>query len=83
MNVRDEISLGSIYIGTLIGADLPPARNYNFFTVYGKQGLLGIIMASILFFILRYFIFRESIRSQSQCVRDILLPVAGKTLMFF
>ncbi|HHV19773.1 MAG TPA: hypothetical protein GXZ27_13215 [Thermoanaerobacterales bacterium] len=84
MNVRDEISLGSIYIGTLIGAGFASGQEImNFFTVYGKQGLLGIIMASILFFILGYFIFRESIRSQSQCVRDILLPVAGKTLMFF
>ena len=84
MNLKDEISLGSIYIGTLIGAGFASGQEImSFFTVYGKKGLLGIIVASILFFILGYFILRQSICVQSQCVRDILLPMAGKRMMFF
>lgn len=83
MSLKDEISLGSIYIGTLIGAGFASGQEImSFFTIYGKQGLLGIIVASALFFFLGYFILRQSIRVQSQCARDILLPLAGKKLMF-
>jgi uncharacterized membrane protein YkvI len=82
LNLKDEMSLGSIYIGTLIGAGFASGQEIiSFFTVYGKKGLLGIIVTSVLFFILGYYILRESIRCQSQCVRDILLPMAGEKLM--
>jgi len=83
LNLRNEIGLGAIYIGTLIGAGFASGQEIlSFFTVYGKYGLLGIVVASILFFVLGYFILRQSIRKNSQCVRDILLPLAGEKLMF-
>lgn len=82
MQLRDEISLAAIYIGTLIGAGFASGQEImSFFTVYGKYGLFGIIVASILFFFLGYFILRQSIQKKSQCARDILLPLAGERLV--
>ncbi|NLZ51763.1 MAG: hypothetical protein GX892_01215 [Thermoanaerobacteraceae bacterium] len=81
MDLRDEISLGAIYIGTLIGAGFASGQEIiSFFTVYGKYGLLGVVVASVLLFLLGYFILRQSILKRSQCVRDIMLPLAGERL---
>ena len=81
MNLRTEIGLGAIYMGTVIGAGFATGQEImSFFTVYGKQGLLGIALASALFFLLGYLVLLQSIRKQSQCLRDILLPLAGERL---
>lgn len=56
MKFNDEISLGFIYIGTLIGAGFASGQEImSFFTIYGKGGLLGIIVVSVFFFILGAF----------------------------
>lgn len=82
LNFNDEISLGAIYIGTLIGAGFASGQEImSFFTIYGKEGLLGIITAAILFFLLGYFILRQAIRLQSECAEDVLLQIAGGRLM--
>lgn len=81
MNLRTEIGLGAIYMGTVIGAGFATGQEImSFFTVYGKQGLLGIALASALFFLLGNPGLLQSIRKQSQCLRDILLPLAGERL---
>ncbi|MGB3963149.1 MAG: hypothetical protein WBL09_01485 [Tepidanaerobacteraceae bacterium] len=81
MNLRTEIGLGAIYMGTVIGAGFATGQEImSFFTVYGKQGLLGIALASALFLLLGYLVLLQSIRKQSQCLRDILLPLAGERL---
>jgi uncharacterized membrane protein YkvI len=81
LNLRTEIGLGAIYMGTVIGAGFATGQEImSFFTVYGKQGLLGIALASALFFLLGYLVLLQSIRKQSQCLRDILLPLAGERL---
>ena len=78
----EEVSLGYIYMGTLIGAGFATGREImSFFTIYGLYGLLGIILACVLFFFLGYFILKQAIRHQSGCIRDILLPIAGEKLM--
>jgi len=85
LNFRRKIGLGAIYMGTLIGAGFASGQEIiSFFTVYGKHGLLGIGFASILFFVLGYLILKQSIQIRSQCLRDILLPIAGErlTLLF-
>ena len=81
MNLRTEIGLGAIYMGTVIGAGFATGQEImSFFTVYGKQGLLGIALASALFFLLWYLVLLQTIRKQYQCLRDILLPLAGERL---
>jgi len=83
LNLRSEISLGAIYIGTIIGAGFASGQEIiSFFTIYGIYGLLGIAVASIFFFLLGNIILRQSIQKKSQCLRDILLPLAGGKLMF-
>ncbi len=83
MNFNDEISLGAIYIGALIGAGFASGQEImSFFTIYGKKGLLGIITAAILFFLFGYFILRQAIRLQSQCAEDVLLQIGKGRLMF-
>lgn len=85
MNLKDEVGLGAIYIGTLIGAGFASGQEIiSFFTVYGKYGFLGIVTATFFFFVLGYFILKQAIRQKSQCARDILLPLAGEklTLLF-
>jgi len=83
LNLRSEIGLGAIYIGTLIGAGFASGQEImSFFTIYGKKGLLGLAVASTLFFLIGYLIMREAIRKRSQCLSDLLLPLAGAKLTF-
>ena len=84
MKFKDELNLGFIYMGTLVGAGFASGQEImKFFTVYGKQGLVGIIVSCMLFFIIGYLVLFYSIQRQSTCVRDIMLPLCGKKLMTF
>jgi len=79
---EDEISLGFIYIGTVVGAGFATGQEIvGFFTGYGLYGLLGIAITSILFFLFGFFIFRLALNNRSSCIGDILLPYSGKFML--
>lgn len=83
MFFKDEINLGLIYIGTLVGAGFASGQEImSFFTIYGKGGFFGLTVSCVLFFFLGYFILNQSLKHQSKCIRDIMEPLAGKKLMF-
>lgn len=82
MDIRDEINLGFIYAGTIIGAGFASGQEImRFFTAYGRKGLAGIALSCALFFLLGKCILSLAIKNQSVSIRDILLPYAGKKLM--
>lgn len=77
----DARILGSIYMGTLVGAGFASGREImNFFTVYGIYGFYGIIFACVLFFLIGCFILRTAIRYQTATFKDIMKPVYGSRL---
>jgi uncharacterized membrane protein YkvI len=79
---REEISLGFIYMGTLVGAGFASGQEIiKFFTYYGKDGFKGIIIACTLFFLLGYIILKNAIKVQAGSLRDILIPMSGERLM--
>jgi uncharacterized membrane protein YkvI len=53
----------------------------KFFTVYGMDGLRGIMIACTLFFLLGYMILKNAIKKQAESLRDILVPISGEQLM--
>lgn len=53
----------------------------KFFTVYGMDGLRGIMIACTLFFLLGYIILKNAIKKQAESLRDILVPISGERLM--
>lgn len=83
MNYREQITLSAIFIGTVIGAGFASGQEIlQFFTVYGKYGIFGIINSCFLFFLLGYVILKSAIKLQSISIEDILLPIAGKKLTY-
>jgi uncharacterized membrane protein YkvI len=84
MHFREEINLGFIYIGTLVGAGFASGQEImKFFTVYGWYGLLGIFLACLFFFVLGYLIMSRAIGIGASSIKDILLPAAGEKLAAF
>lgn len=75
----DAKILGSIYIGTLVGAGFASGQEIiNFFTLYGVYGFYGIILACLLFFLIGYFILKTAIKYQTTTFRNIIYPLYGK-----
>ncbi len=47
---KDWVKIASIYVGTVIGAGFASGREIiDFFGIYGLKGILGMIIAGILF----------------------------------
>lgn len=82
MKFNDEINLGFVYIGTLVGAGFATGQEIlEFFTQYGGYGFLGICVSCILFFFFGYRFFSMAISRQSSCIGDILMPYLGRSLL--
>ncbi|HHW01385.1 MAG TPA: hypothetical protein GXX35_00955 [Thermoanaerobacterales bacterium] len=82
MSFKNQLELGFIYAGTLIGAGFASGQEImRFFTVYGKMGLAGIAVTCAAFFFLGSFTLYLSIKNQSVSIRDIMLPFSGENLM--
>lgn len=83
MDLKDELNLGFIYAGTLIGAGFASGQEIvRFFTYYGRMGFWGIAVSCFLFFLLGYFILSLSIKKQSLSVKEVILPYSGEKLEF-
>lgn len=83
MRFREEIDLGFVFIGTLIGAGFASGQEIMlFFTRYGKNGLMGLMLSCVLFFVAGHLILKNAIRMQSSGLREILRPYIGERLMF-
>lgn len=79
---REGVNLGLIYLGTLVGAGFMSGREIMiFFSAFGKDGLKGLAIACVLFFVLGYMILKGAIINQSISLRDILVPISGERLM--
>ena len=82
MRFSEEVDLGFVFIGTLVGAGFASGQEIMlFFTRYGRNGLTGLLLSCLLFFASGYLILKHAIRLQSSSLRDILQPLVGKKFM--
>ena len=73
---KDWVKIASIYVGTVIGAGFASGREIiEFFGIYGLKGILGMIIAGILFSLvgglLLVKIYNNKIKSFNELVNDI------------
>ena len=73
--------IASIYIGTVIGAGFASGREiWEFFSRYGRQGRLGIMLSALLLVYLGVKAMLWGQRIQARSYRDFLYQVAGTRL---
>jgi uncharacterized membrane protein YkvI len=73
--------VGATYIGTVVGAGFASGQEIvQFFTMFGSKGLVGIIIAGLMFCWLGTKILSISHRIAAQSYQDVVLHVCGNRL---
>ena len=72
--------IAATYIGTVVGAGFASGREvYQFFTLYGGRGTLGVILATLLLGTVGTKIFMLGVKLKPKSYRDLLELLLGKT----
>jgi uncharacterized membrane protein YkvI len=80
---KNSLKLSFIYIGTVIGAGFASGREIiEFFGIYGYKGILGVILAGILFSFIGAFILSSVYKNKIQGYSKFLNKMFGKKLAF-
>ncbi|KRQ86715.1 hypothetical protein ABG79_01467 [Caloramator mitchellensis] len=73
-----------VFVGTIIGAGLASGQEIlQFFSMYGKKGILGILICFVLYVFLSQIIIKLSIKYKLKSYSDYLKFVLGKQFGFF
>ncbi|MEW9121408.1 MAG: hypothetical protein AB2421_01770 [Thermotaleaceae bacterium] len=78
MERNNTLKIASIYIGTVIGAGFASGQEImQFFTVYGKHGLYGITLATLLFSFSSSYVLLKVYHRQIQSYHQWIQPIFG------
>lgn len=80
---KNWIKIGSIYVGTVIGAGFASGREIiEFFGVYGEKGILGMIIAGILFSVMGSVLLVKIYDRKISDFNELLENLFGKKIGF-
>ncbi|MGL5347117.1 MAG: YkvI family membrane protein [Peptostreptococcaceae bacterium] len=84
-SIKKVLQIASVYIGTVIGAGFASGQEMiQFFTSYGKKGIMGLIMAGVLYAIMGSIIleiiYEKKYSSYSVLIKEIMGNSLGKII---
>lgn len=80
---KNWIKIASIYIGTVIGAGFASGREIiEFFGIYGLKGVLGMIIAGILFALVGGLLLLKVHKNQIKSFNELIHTIFGEKLGF-
>lgn len=81
MKNNSYIKIASIYVGTIIGAGFASGQEImNFFGKFGLNGLIGIIIATVLFCLIGSIILLTAYNSGMYSYNELLERIFGKSI---
>jgi uncharacterized membrane protein YkvI len=76
-----SLKIAAVFIGTVVGAGLASGQEIiQFFTVYGKNGIPGIILCGILYAVIGMLTVDMSYRCNAASYRDLIYLSCGRYL---
>ena len=76
---KNIIKIASIIVGTIVGAGFASGQEIlQFFTIFDQKGLIGIILASFLFFIISFTTLELVYRYKFKNYRQVINSIAGE-----
>jgi uncharacterized membrane protein YkvI len=83
VKINKILQIAVTYIGAIIGAGFASGQEIlQFFVIYGNNGLLGVILSSLLFSILGIFIVQISYTLKANNYKDLFYSIAGRKFGF-
>ncbi len=80
---RDWIKISSIYVGTVIGAGFASGREIiEFFGIYGLKGILGMIIAGILFSLVGSVLLIKIYNNKIKSFNELINRIFGEKIGF-
>jgi len=77
----NALSVAGLYVGAIIGAGFASGREtWQFFGVFGKEGITGVIIFALLFFIIGHFIRYIALKLDTNDMGKIIVPGGNKKL---
>ncbi|TCT12308.1 putative membrane protein YkvI [Natranaerovirga pectinivora] len=80
-NLKNILKIAFVYIGTIIGAGFASGQEMlSFFTVYGFNGVYGLILTGFLFFVVGWAVL-ELVQGQNvETFKDFIRPITGDAI---
>lgn len=79
IGIRKSIQLGAAFIGVVVGAGFASGQEIlQFFTSFGFVGLIGSIVATLLFIVLGMNLTRLGSRLQSNSHKEVIYHICGR-----
>ena len=80
---KDWVKIASIYVGTVIGAGFASGREIiEFFGIYGLKGILGMIIAGILFSLVGGLLLVKIYNNKIKSFNELVNSIFGEKLGF-
>ena len=78
---KDWVKIASIYVGTVIGAGFASGREIiDFFGIYGLKGILGMIIAGILFSLIGSVLLLKIYNNQIKSFNELVNRIFGEKI---
>ncbi|MHB1393685.1 MAG: YkvI family membrane protein [Clostridia bacterium] len=82
-NFKLSLQIGAVYIGTVVGAGFASGQEImQFFTCFGRIGMLTLILSGVLFYIIADSVMRAATRYNTYNYKDIIYHTAGEKVGF-
>ncbi|MFC4410487.1 hypothetical protein ACFOZY_08625 [Chungangia koreensis] len=79
--MRKSLQIGGAYIGLVVGAGFASGQEIlQFFTSYGAWGIVGAVMATILFVLVGMRLAQLGSRLQTTSHKDVIYHICGKSV---
>ena len=79
VDLKNSIKIASILIGTIVGAGFASGQEIlQFFTVFHRNGAIGIVLTGIIFFLISIAVLEHVYRYKSKNYEEFIVAVAGK-----
>lgn len=79
--IKSILKIAFVYIGTVMGAGFASGQEMLvFFAVHDKQGIYGIILTSLLFFVIGWIVLRLILEFQYTSYKDFISDITGEKI---
>lgn len=79
--IKLSLQIGAVFIGTVVGAGFASGQEImQFFTCFGRIGMVTIVLSGILFYIMASAVTRAAAHHKAYNYRDMVYSVAGSRI---
>lgn len=76
--LKNMLKIAFVFIGTVLGAGFASGQEMlKFFAVYGIEGIYGLVLTGILFFIIGWAVLELIYVSKAKTYKDFIQPIVG------